>query len=235
MKNSKEHAQRLQRLYRELKRAHPAGRENHLRGPGRGLDLRYHQRADERVRRPEGLPGDHTGVRGLERSAGFPRGGGGGGAGPQHGDRPGHGAGPDRGPAENLRRAPQNQPRLTLKKLGKRPARQDLEKIDGISRFVVNYCLLTSLEAHAIPVTEQMADYLRQNGDHRAGCRRGGPGRIPDPVRGGEGRVRVLRSAAARERVAEADPEETKGRAGPKEGSRREQGIATRAWTPEAA
>ena len=52
----------------------------------------------------------------------------------------------------------------TLKKLGKRPARQDLEKIEGISRFVINYCLLTSLEAHAIPVTEQMTDYLKRNG-----------------------------------------------------------------------
>ena len=52
----------------------------------------------------------------------------------------------------------------TLKKLGKRPARQDLEKIDGVSRFVINYCLLTSLEAHAIPLTEPMADYLKQNG-----------------------------------------------------------------------
>jgi len=51
-----------------------------------------------------------------------------------------------------------------LKKLGKRPARQDLEKIEGVSRFVINYCLLTSLEAHAIPVTDQMTDYLKRNG-----------------------------------------------------------------------
>jgi endonuclease III len=52
----------------------------------------------------------------------------------------------------------------TLKKLGKRPARQDLEKIEGVSRFVINYCLLTSLEAHAIPLTEQMTEYLKRNG-----------------------------------------------------------------------
>jgi endonuclease III len=50
-----------------------------------------------------------------------------------------------------------------LKKLGKRPARQVLEKIDGASRFVVDYCMLTSLHAHAIPLTEDMIKYLRNN------------------------------------------------------------------------
>ena len=45
----------------------------------------------------------------------------------------------------------------TLKKLGKRPARQ------GVSRFVVNYCMLTSLQAHAIPLTGGMIEYLKQN------------------------------------------------------------------------
>jgi endonuclease-3 len=53
---------------------------------------------------------------------------------------------------------------VTLKKLGKRPARQDLEKIEGVSRFVINYCLLTALEAHAIPLTEPMIEYLKRNG-----------------------------------------------------------------------
>ena len=32
-----------------------------------------------------------------------------------------------------------------LKKIGKRPARQILEKLEGTSRFVVDYCMLTSL------------------------------------------------------------------------------------------
>jgi len=50
-----------------------------------------------------------------------------------------------------------------LKKLGKRPARQALEKIDGISRFVVDYCMLTSLGGHAIPLTEAMMDYLKSS------------------------------------------------------------------------
>ena len=51
----------------------------------------------------------------------------------------------------------------TLKKIGKRPARQALEKIDGVSRFVVNYCMLTSLQGHAIPLTQRMIEYLRDN------------------------------------------------------------------------
>jgi len=48
-----------------------------------------------------------------------------------------------------------------LKKIGKRPARQILEKMDGTSRFVVDYCMLTSLQGHAIPLTKGMIEYLR--------------------------------------------------------------------------
>jgi endonuclease III len=51
-----------------------------------------------------------------------------------------------------------------LRKVGKRPARQALEKIDGISRFAVDYCMLTSLHGHAIPLTEKMTEYLKDNG-----------------------------------------------------------------------
>ncbi len=51
----------------------------------------------------------------------------------------------------------------SLKKIGKRPAKQALEKIDGTSRFVVNYCILTSLQGHAIPLTQKMIGYLRNN------------------------------------------------------------------------
>jgi len=50
-----------------------------------------------------------------------------------------------------------------LKKIGKRPAKQVLEKMDGISRFAVNYCMLTSLQGHAIPLTKRMIEYLRSN------------------------------------------------------------------------
>ena len=48
-----------------------------------------------------------------------------------------------------------------LRKLGKRPARQALEKIEGMSRFAVDYCMLTSLHGHAIPLTEKMTEYLK--------------------------------------------------------------------------
>jgi endonuclease III len=51
----------------------------------------------------------------------------------------------------------------SLKKIGKRPARQVLEKMDDISRFVVNYCMLTALQSHAIPLTKGMIEYLRNN------------------------------------------------------------------------
>ncbi len=50
-----------------------------------------------------------------------------------------------------------------LKKIGKRPAKQALEKIDGTSRFVVDYCLLTALGGHAIPLTDKMIKYLKTN------------------------------------------------------------------------
>ena len=51
----------------------------------------------------------------------------------------------------------------SLKKTGKRPARQALEKIDGISRFAVDYCMLTSLKGHAVPLTKKMIEYLKAN------------------------------------------------------------------------
>jgi endonuclease III len=50
-----------------------------------------------------------------------------------------------------------------LKKIGKRPAKSALEKIEGVSKFVVDYCMLTALEGHAIPLTSTMVEYLRDN------------------------------------------------------------------------
>jgi endonuclease III len=50
-----------------------------------------------------------------------------------------------------------------LKKIGKRPARHVIEKIDDISRFVVDYCMLTALQGHAIPLTQTMIEFLRYN------------------------------------------------------------------------
>ena len=50
-----------------------------------------------------------------------------------------------------------------LKKIGKRPARQILEKMGSTSPFIVDYCILTSLQGHAIPLTRKMVEYLRSN------------------------------------------------------------------------
>lgn len=51
----------------------------------------------------------------------------------------------------------------SLKEVGKRQARQDLEEMNGMTHFAMSYCLLTALDAHAIPVTEQMVEYLKAN------------------------------------------------------------------------
>lgn len=50
-----------------------------------------------------------------------------------------------------------------LSKMSKRPAKGVLEKINGTNRFVVDYCMLTSLHGHAIPLTKKMIEYLRKN------------------------------------------------------------------------
>lgn len=50
-----------------------------------------------------------------------------------------------------------------LYKMSKRPAKVFLEKIDGINRFAVDYCMLTSLSGHAIPLTKKMIEYLKSN------------------------------------------------------------------------
>jgi hypothetical protein len=51
-----------------------------------------------------------------------------------------------------------------LRKLGKRPAKVLLEKLAGATPFVVDYCMLTSLGGHAIPLTPKMMEYLKTNG-----------------------------------------------------------------------
>jgi len=50
-----------------------------------------------------------------------------------------------------------------LKKIGKRPAKLALEKINGTTHYVVSYCMLTSLQSHSIPLTEKMIKYLISN------------------------------------------------------------------------
>ncbi len=48
-----------------------------------------------------------------------------------------------------------------LKEIGKRQARKGLEELGILSRFVICYCFLTSLGGHAIPLTKEMIEYLK--------------------------------------------------------------------------
>ena len=50
-----------------------------------------------------------------------------------------------------------------LKKLGKRPAKILLEKLAGATPFIVDYCMLTSMQGHAIPLTPVMIGFLKAN------------------------------------------------------------------------
>jgi hypothetical protein len=50
-----------------------------------------------------------------------------------------------------------------LKEIGKRQAKKELEEIDGLSSFAANYCFLTSLGGHAVPLTDDMIEYLKDN------------------------------------------------------------------------
>lgn len=51
----------------------------------------------------------------------------------------------------------------SLRKLGKRPAKILLEKLSGVTPFVVDYCMLTSMQGHAIPLTPKMIEFLKAN------------------------------------------------------------------------
>ncbi len=163
MKNSKEHAQRLQRLYRELKRTYPPVERISYEDPVEALicgilSERMSEAAAQKALREitrAFVDWNDLRVSRVEEVA----------------EVLGRDAAASRATALALTAALRGifdeHHRLSLaalKKLGKRPARQDLEKIDGVSRFVINYCLLTALEAHAIPLTQPMTDYLKRNG-----------------------------------------------------------------------
>jgi endonuclease III len=49
----------------------------------------------------------------------------------------------------------------SLRKLGKRPAKILIEKLSGVTPFVVDYCMLTSMQGHAIPLTPKMIEFLK--------------------------------------------------------------------------
>jgi len=52
----------------------------------------------------------------------------------------------------------------SLTKTGKKPARQILEKLNGVTEYVIDYCMLTALQGHAVPLTKRMTRYLIANG-----------------------------------------------------------------------
>ena len=44
---------------------------------------------------------------------------------------------------------------------GKKGAKEILEKLNGMTNFVCSYCLLTAADAHTIPLTDKMIQYLK--------------------------------------------------------------------------
>jgi endonuclease III len=160
MKNSREYAQRLQKLYRGLKRAHPKTEAVSYEDPVdaliygvisermtasaadvavAGMHETFVDRNDLRVSRVEEL------VELFEEDTGD-----------------------GRRAAATLTMALRaifdtfhTMSLQSLKKLGKRPAREVLDKLQGMSPFVADYCMLTSFQAHAIPLTPAMVEYLR--------------------------------------------------------------------------
>ncbi len=46
---------------------------------------------------------------------------------------------------------------------GKRNAKETLEKLNGITEFVNSYVMMTAVDAHTIPLTEKMFEYLVSN------------------------------------------------------------------------
>lgn len=55
---------------------------------------------------------------------------------------------------------------ITLKTVdaqGKRQAKKDMEELAGSTHYAVNFCFLAALEGHAIPLTEPMLQFLKEN------------------------------------------------------------------------
>lgn len=46
---------------------------------------------------------------------------------------------------------------------GKKNVREILEKFNGMTAFICNYVMLTVLNAHAVPLTDKMIEYLKAN------------------------------------------------------------------------
>jgi endonuclease III len=163
MKNSKEYAQRLRKLYRGLKRARPEVEKTTYDDPAEALICGIiHERmsasaAQKAIREIKAAFVDWNDLR-VSRVEEIVEALG--------GDTASH-----RTTAlaltSVLRDIFDEYHKISLQpllKLGKRPARLGIEKLDGVSRFAVNYCMLTSLQAHAVPLTGAMVEYLKRNG-----------------------------------------------------------------------
>ena len=50
-----------------------------------------------------------------------------------------------------------------LKDTGKRQARKDLQDLNAATAFAVNFCFLTAIGGHVIPLNSQMLDFLKTN------------------------------------------------------------------------
>ncbi|HOV77317.1 MAG TPA: hypothetical protein PLS24_04770 [Sedimentisphaerales bacterium] len=163
MKNSKEYAQRLQKLYRELKRVHPKVEKTTYDDPAEALicgiiSERLSEAATARALREirsSFVDWNDLRVSRIEEIA----------------EVMGGNPASCRAAASSLTAALRgifNEHHkislAVLKKLGKRPAKEGLEKLDGVSRFAINYCMLTSLQAHAVPLTQGMIECLRSHG-----------------------------------------------------------------------
>lgn len=48
--------------------------------------------------------------------------------------------------------------------LGKRQAKKELEDFNGMTAYICNYCFLTALQGHAVPINKTMIEYLRDEG-----------------------------------------------------------------------
>jgi endonuclease III len=163
MKNSKEYTQRLQKLHRELKRSHPKVEKATYDDPADALicgiisERMKDSAAQRALREIKGAFVDWNDLR-VARPE-------------EIAEAMGEDSASSRATAVALTSALKcifdEHHKISLqylKKLGKRPARQGLEKLDGVSRFAVNYCMLTSMQAHAIPLTAEMVDYLKRHG-----------------------------------------------------------------------
>ena len=52
---------------------------------------------------------------------------------------------------------------VKLLEMNKRPAKAELEKVEGMTGYISEYMMLMVLDGHSIPLTEKMISYLKDN------------------------------------------------------------------------